>query len=145
MRELPVDAKAVCSDGDAGQVTDVIVDPVARRVTHVVIREDRLGSREFLVPLELVIDSSRASVRLSCTRAELSQLPEFTTTRFVSASSPEAQPVLAAREIEMWTTTYGYEPIYLPYVPAADEQVPIVEARVPQGQLAFERGAHVQS
>jgi uncharacterized membrane protein/sporulation protein YlmC with PRC-barrel domain len=145
MRELPVDAKAVCTDGDAGHVTDVIVDPVARKVTHVVIRESRLGSREFIVPLERVIDSSMEVVRLGCTTAELAQFPEFTSTRFVSASSPEAQPVVAARELEMWTTTYGYEPIYLPYVPAADETVPITEARVPEGNLAFERGARAES
>src|SRR5947209_7711013 len=145
MRELPVDAKAVCSDGQAGHVTDVIVDPVARKVTHIVVREKSPADREFLVPVTSVVDSSRAEVRLACTRAELLQFPEFTATHFVSASSPEAQPVLAAREVEMWTNIYGYEPLSLPYVGAADESIPIVEERVPTGELAFECGAHVQS
>jgi uncharacterized membrane protein len=145
MRELPVDAKAMCRDGECGQVTDVIVDPVARKVTHVVVRESRLGSREFLVPMEKVTDSSADVVHLMCSTAELGDFQEFTTTRFVSASSPEAQPVVAARQMEMWNTTYGYEPIYMPYVSATDEDVPIVEARVPEGELAFERGAHVES
>ena len=145
MRELPVDAKAICQDGDAGHVTDVIVDPVARTVTHIVISESTLGGREFLVPLDKVIDSSITEVHLAFTRAELAHFPEFTTTRFVSASSPEAQPVIAARQMEMWTTTYGYEPMYLPYVEGTDEPVPIVEPRIPAGEVDFARGAHVQS
>jgi uncharacterized membrane protein/sporulation protein YlmC with PRC-barrel domain len=145
MRELPIDAKAMCRDGECGQVTDVIVDPVGRKVTHIVVRESRLGSREFLVPLEKVVDSTAQEVKLACTSAELGELQEFTTTRFVSASSPEAQPVIAARELEMWNTTYGYEPIYMPYVSYTGEDVPIVEASVPPGELAFERGAHIES
>ena len=145
MRELPVDAKAVCTDGEAGQITDVIVDPVGRKVTHVVVREKDMGYREFLVPLDRITDSSRDEVRLNFPRAELPSFTEFTITHFVSASSPEAQPVIAAQQMEMWTSQYGYEPIYMPYLAAPEGPVPITEARVPAGQLGFERGAAVQS
>jgi uncharacterized membrane protein/sporulation protein YlmC with PRC-barrel domain len=145
MRELPVDAKVFCRDGEAGQVTDVVVDPHARAVTHIVVREGGLAGREFLVPLEKVSDSSRARVQLTCTVADLSKFPEFTTTRYVPASSPEAQPVIAQWEMETWTNSYGYEPIYLPAVVYPEEQVPIVEDLVPPGELAFQRGARVES
>jgi uncharacterized membrane protein len=144
MRELPVDAKVVCSDGDAGWLTDLVVDPASRAVTHIVVRENTGDGREFLVPLDRVADSSRDEVRLGCTRAELTTFPEFTTTHYVPASSPEAQPVVAAWEMETMSYSYGYEPIYMPVI-RPDEQVPIETRHVPEGQLALQRGAPVQS
>jgi len=144
MQELPVDAKVVCQDGEAGRVTDVVVDPAARAVTHVVVREDELTGREFLVPLDRVAETSREVVKLSCTRAELAEFPEFTATHYVAASSPEAQPVIAQWQMDMATYAYGYEPIYVPTI-SPDEQVPIVEERVPAGKVAFDRGAHIQT
>jgi uncharacterized membrane protein len=144
MRELPVDAKVVCSDGDAGWLTDLVVDPATRTVSHIVVREDTGGGREFLVPQDRVTESSRDEVRLGCTRAELTEFPEFTTTHYVPASSPEAQPIVAAWQMESMSYSYGYEPIYMPVI-SPDEQVPIEEHHVPEGRLAFQRGAPVQS
>ncbi|MBO0732216.1 MAG: DUF1269 domain-containing protein [Acidimicrobiaceae bacterium] len=144
MRELPVDAKVVCNDGDAGWLTDLVVDPATRSVSHVVVRENTGDGREFLVPQERVTESSRDEVHLDCSRAELAAFPEFTTTEYVPASSPEAQPLVAAWEMEAMQYSYGYEPIYLPKI-RPDEMVPIERHHVPAGQLAFQRGAPVQS
>jgi uncharacterized membrane protein len=144
MRELPVDAKVVCSDGDAGWLTDLVVDPASRAVTHIVVRENTGDGREFLVPLDKVSDSSREEVRLGCTRAEMAGYPEFTTTQYVAASSPEAQPVVAAWQMESMSYSYGYEPIYMPVI-SPDEQVPIETHHVPEGKMAIQRGAPVQS
>jgi uncharacterized membrane protein/sporulation protein YlmC with PRC-barrel domain len=144
MRELPVDAKAICTDGEAGWVTDVVVDPAARAITHIVIRENNTAGREFLIPLDQVTDSSRSTVRLGCVRADLQKFPEFTTTHYVPASSPEAQPVVAQWEMDAWTYSYRYEPIYAPVV-SPDMPVPIDEHHVPSGEMAFERGASIES
>ncbi len=144
MLELPVDAKVVCTDGDAGWLTDLVVDPASRSVRHIVVRENTGDGREFLVPLDTVSDSSREEVRLGCTRAELMTFPEFTTTHYVPASSPEAQPVVAAWEMESMSYSYGYEPIYIPVI-SPDEQVPIEQQHVPEGHMAIQRGAPVQS
>jgi uncharacterized membrane protein len=144
MRELPVDAKAICTDGEVGWVTDVVVDPAKRSVTHIVVRENEASAREFLVPLDQVTESSRAAVNLSFKRAELTRFSEFTTTHYVPASSPEAQPVVAEWEMQAWSSYYGYEPIYAPVV-SPDTQVPVDEHHVPEGELAFERGTPVQS
>ncbi len=144
MRELPVDGKVICTDGDAGWLTDLVVSQASRAVTHIVVRENSGEGREFLVPLDKVTDSTREEVHLSCSRAELAAFPEFTTTHYVAASSPEAQPVVAAWEMEAMSYSYGYEPIYVPTI-NPDEQVPIEQQHVPEGHLAFQRGAPVQS
>src|SRR5262245_56427353 len=146
-RELPIDAKVFCTDGEVGRLTDVVVDPVRRRVTHLVVREEALTAREFLVPSERVAESSRAEVRLGCTRDELVGFPEFTQTRYVPASSPEAQAVIADWQMTMATASYdpyGYQPLVLPYDVTAGGDVPITEERVPEGELTFSRGARVE-
>jgi uncharacterized membrane protein/sporulation protein YlmC with PRC-barrel domain len=145
-RELPVDAKVLCTDGEVGRLTDVIVNPVQRKVTHIVVCENAPAARELLVPAEHIVESSRAGgVRLDCTRDEVGRCPEFTATRYVPASSPEGQAVVAEWQMEMMSASYGYEPLSMPYVPAPDEQIPVVEDRVPAGELAFDRGARVAS
>src|SRR5262249_28214260 len=113
-------------------------------VTHIVVRENSGDGREFLVPLEKVSESSREEVRLDCTRADLAAYPEFTTTHYVPASSPEAEPYVAAWEMETMAYSYGCEPIYMPTV-RPDEQNPIEQQHVPEGQMAIQRGAPVES
>src|SRR4051794_8846281 len=142
MRELIIDARVLATDGEGGSLSAVILDPVARAVTHVVVREKGTGVREFIVPVDMAVGSSTDTLQVNCTVTQLQDLPEFLATRYVSASSPEAQPALAARQMEMYGSMYGYEPIYQPYVPGPDETVPILEARVPEGRLAFESGVH---
>ena len=83
MRELPVDAKVVCTDGEAGRVVDVVVNPVARTVTHIVVREHDVVGRESLVPLSRVTDSNRSVVQLDCSKADLADFPEFEGKRIV--------------------------------------------------------------
>jgi uncharacterized membrane protein/sporulation protein YlmC with PRC-barrel domain len=146
-RELPIDAKVLCTDGEVGRLTDVVVDPVRRRVTHLVVRQDALPAREVLVPAERIAGSSRTEVRLDCTRDEMAGFPEFTETRYVPASSPEAQAVIADWQMTMATASYdpyGYQPLVLPYDVTAGGEVPITEERVPEGELTFSRGARVE-
>jgi len=63
-----IGAKAQCTDGDCGEVRRVIVNPVAREVTHLVVEpKGRLGLAR-LVPLDLV-DASGDQVEIHCTLA----------------------------------------------------------------------------
>src|SRR5579862_6754238 len=62
-----------CSDGPAGRVSRVIVDPVAEKVTHLVVEPGYRGDLGRLVPLDLV-DGTAGEIRLACTRAEFERL-----------------------------------------------------------------------
>ena len=60
-----IGAQARCTDGDCGEVRRVIVNPVAREVTHLVVEpKGRLGLAR-LVPLDL-IDTSGDQVGSAC-------------------------------------------------------------------------------
>jgi sporulation protein YlmC with PRC-barrel domain len=84
--EFTIGAKVNCSDGDCGKVRRVVVDPVARAVTHLVVEpKHRLGLGR-LVPLDLV-HATAGKIRLSCTMAEFEQLDSAEETQFIPGSS----------------------------------------------------------
>ncbi len=77
-----IGAKASCSDGPCGEVSRVVVNPVARSVTHLVVEpEGRLGLGR-LVPLDLV-DATAEEVRLRCTLEEFEGLESAEESQFV--------------------------------------------------------------
>jgi sporulation protein YlmC with PRC-barrel domain len=80
-----IGAEASCTDGDCGEVRRVIVNPVAREVTHLVVEpKGRLGLAR-LVPLDLV-DASGAQVRIRCTLAQFAELESAEETQFIPGS-----------------------------------------------------------
>ena len=151
--QLPIDARVHATDGEVGHLTDVIVDPVARRVSHIVVAENTLGGREFLVPVERIVATDRQTVRLDCTGEEVGGFPEFTSTRYVPITSPEAQPALDAIQATMTPTPYGdfgyapfgYEPLALRYGMTDDGKVAVLDRNVPAGGLAVDSGSRVVS
>jgi sporulation protein YlmC with PRC-barrel domain len=80
--QFTIGARVSCSDGPCGEVTRVIVDPVADTVTHLVVEpEHRRGLGRF-VPL-LMVDATSGEVRVRCTLAEFEKLDPAEETRFV--------------------------------------------------------------
>jgi sporulation protein YlmC with PRC-barrel domain len=84
--QFTIGAKASCSDGTCGEVTRVIVDPVAEAVTHLVVEPEHRRGLGRLVPLRL-IDATAGQIRLSCTRAEFEMLEPAEETRFIPGTS----------------------------------------------------------
>jgi len=80
--EFTIGAVATCTDGVCGEVSRVVVDPVARAVTHLVIEPRHSEGLGRLVPLDLV-DATTGEVRLRCTLAEFEKLDHADATEFV--------------------------------------------------------------
>jgi sporulation protein YlmC with PRC-barrel domain len=66
-------AAATCTDGVCGKVARVVVDPVARTITHLVVEPKHWSGPGRLVPLDLV-DATTGEIRLRCTLAEFEKL-----------------------------------------------------------------------
>ncbi len=81
-----IGSAAACSDGHCGAVSRVVVDPVAREVTHLVIEPEHRSGLARLVPLDLV-DSGAGEVRLRCTLEEFEKLPHAEETDFLPGGS----------------------------------------------------------
>jgi sporulation protein YlmC with PRC-barrel domain len=77
-----IGAHASCDDGECGTVKRVVVDPLARTVTHLVVEpKHRLGLAR-LVPLGIA-QSTQDGVRLRCSMADFEQLDSAEETQFV--------------------------------------------------------------
>ena len=80
--QFTIGAEARCSDGVCGEVTRVVVDPVARAVTHLVVEPKHRQGLGRLVPLDLVEDTIDG-VLLRCTTAQFEELDSAEDTEFV--------------------------------------------------------------
>ena len=153
--EFTIGTDVICSDGDCGDVRRIVVDPIAREITHLVVepRHRHKGGR--LVPLALV-QAATDQVRLRCTLAEFGNLDPAEETQFLPPAMGFA----------------GYEPeqvLFHPYYPLgggwglgagmsgrvalASDTSPgaenvahiVVRESVPLGEVQVRRGEHVQA
>ena len=81
-----IGSAAACSDGPCGAVSRVVVDPVARELTHLVVEPAHRSGLGRLVPLDLV-EAGADEVRLRCTLAEFEKLPAAEETDFLPGGS----------------------------------------------------------
>jgi len=126
-------ARATCRDGECGEVICVVIDPVARKVTHLVVEPAHRQGLGRLVPLELV-ESSSDGVVLRCTMNEFEQL-EF------------------AEETDFLPRTIGYQGynpanvLPLPYYGLNTVGVtpPVTYDKLPLGEVSVRRNVPVHA
>ena len=90
MTQFTIGAAASCSDGAVGKLSRVIVDPVAKAVTHLAVEPEHGRDHGRLVPLDLV-DAADAplagEIRLRCTKAEFEDLAPAEETQYLPGIS----------------------------------------------------------
>jgi sporulation protein YlmC with PRC-barrel domain len=90
MTQFTIGAQATCSDGDCGEVTRVVIDPVDQAVTHLVVEPKHRQGLGRLVPLDLIEGDTSGRVRLTCTKAEFEKLDFAEETQFLPGSGGHA-------------------------------------------------------
>lgn len=81
-RQFTIGSEVTCSDGICGELRRVVVDPVARALTHLVVEPKHRRQTGHLVPVALV-DSAAKEIRLRCTVAEFEALDDAEETHFL--------------------------------------------------------------
>ena len=134
-----IGAAATCSDGPCGAVTRVVVDPVARALTHLVVEPEHRSGLGRLVPLDLA-ESDGDGIRLRCTLAEFDQLPSAEETDFLPGGS--GYDAYEAHEAYYWPY-FGLEGGADPRIALASA----VETRdmLPPGEIGVRRGEAVHA
>jgi sporulation protein YlmC with PRC-barrel domain len=139
--EYTIGSEVACSDGICGELTRVVVDPVARALTHLVVEPKNRQGTGRLVPIELV-DPAAEGIGLGCTMSEFEAMETAVETHFLPGASGD------------WN--YGQEQMLsLPYVGmgmvgmnmggmGAGPQAVIYD-RVPVGEVEVRRGEHVHA
>ena len=74
---LELGSRVECTDATFGKLVDVVIDPISRRVAHLVVERDGNPWLARLVPIELArpADDSTRTIALSLTVEEARQLP----------------------------------------------------------------------
>lgn len=131
IRKIPLHAKVMCIDGLAGESISVVVDPVVKSVTHLVV-QDRTFPKplEWLVPVEKAVKSTSETIQLDCTREELTKMRSFTREHYLEQEFAE----------------YGYA-YSLPHMmtPSDVLYAPVEELNIQQEDLVLNRGADVEA
>src|SRR6476660_4318998 len=125
-----IGVEARCSDGVCGRVTQVVLDPIDERVTHLIVEPEHREGLGRLVPIETV-GPGTDHVDLRCTRDEFNQLEIAEDVRFLQG-------------VEGYM---GYEPedmLLWPYF-GGNASVPVVVDTLHVGEVAIERDAEVNA
>jgi sporulation protein YlmC with PRC-barrel domain len=136
-----IGADANCTDGACGEVTRVVVDPVARVVTHLVVEPKGRQGLSRLVPLHLVGDASAGEIQLGCTMAEFDELDFAEETQFVPGTRGYA--AYGPEQVLAWPYSSLGGGVGGDMVPGVSETV--TYDMIPLGEVAVRRGEHVHA
>jgi sporulation protein YlmC with PRC-barrel domain len=136
-----IGAAAVCTDGECGTVTRVVVDPVARAITHLVVQPKHRYDADRLVPVDLV-DATAGDIQLGCTLAEFEMLDLAEVTQFMPGIGGDAD--YAQDQVLSWAY---YDLDTGPGVAGGVAGVPqpVTYDSVPLGEVEVRRGEHVHA
>jgi sporulation protein YlmC with PRC-barrel domain len=134
-----IGSAAACSDGPCGEVRRVVVNPVAREVTHLVIEPAHRSGLGRLVPLDLV-EADAGEVHLRCTVAEFEKLPHAEETDFLPGGS--GYESYAQHEAYYWPY-FGIEGGADPAV--ANASGIVTHDTLPPGEVGVRRGESVHA
>lgn len=142
---LELGSRVDCTDDELGELVDVVVDPVANKVTHLVVEPNRDDWVARLVPIELAqaASNSNGAVALRATVEEVRRLPPVHEVAFLRVGDfpvddPDwdvgIQQVLA---LPYYTTPYELEPMPVDFAVMYD--------RIPKSDVEIRRASLVAS
>lgn len=129
--DFPLDVEVHCSNGHCGSSTHIILNPVTKTVTHIVVQE-KSSAVERLVSVKLIANTAAEVILLSCTKEEFAKLESFNQPDFIYTDLPQhaTDPNLTL----VW-------PYVVPVKRIVDDKI----RRIPPGELAVRRGTRVRA
>jgi sporulation protein YlmC with PRC-barrel domain len=146
--EFIIGSDVACTDGDCGHLIRVVVDPVARAITHLVVEPRHARSAGHLVPIDLVT-STTENIQLRCTKAEFDALEDAEETQFLPATGGlegyEQDQVLQLPFFGLGLPGVGLGASRTPGVARRPGPHAVAYDRVPLGEVEVRRGDHVDA
>jgi sporulation protein YlmC with PRC-barrel domain len=128
--DIPVDVEVTCCDRNCGRSTYIVLNPVTKEITHLVVKQREFPHTQRLVPVSLMAESTPRVIRLRCDAPDLEDMDEFFDTQFIRLKRTH----IVDGAYLMW-----------PYAYTTDDYVPQDHERIPIDELAIRRGAHVEA
>lgn len=144
---LQLGAPVSCTDGPFGKLADVVIDPIQRRLTHLVVEPDGRPGMKRLVAIELAAgDEGGDGISLRCSSEEAGGFPAVHEAAYLRM---DAVPTGDSD----WDV--GVEDVLaMPYYPSTgmgidpggfDSPVEMTYDRVPKGEVEIRRASSVVS
>lgn len=134
-------AEVHCTDGAGGNATALVLNPVTKVATHLVIDPKGHGHHEFLLPLDLVVESHAKRIAVRCSRAELDQLAPFAKLVAMQDEGLDAMDAQALMSSEFQSGA-GFQDFS--FAGAGSSELVEVEA-LPESELAVRHGIPVEA
>jgi sporulation protein YlmC with PRC-barrel domain len=132
--QFTIGADASCTDGHVGKVIRVVVNPVRKVVTHLVVEPTHREGLGRLVPLDLVdVDADTGNVTMRCSLEEFTKLEIAEETQFLPGDG---------------FAGYASSQVFaLPYYGLGQGNItpPVVTDMLPEGEVGVRRGQHVHA
>jgi sporulation protein YlmC with PRC-barrel domain len=136
-----------CSDGPFGELADVVIDPIGKRVTHLVVKpRDRPGLAR-LVPVDIAEGGAgQDRISLRCTCEEAAAYVTAQESAFIRMEDvPKSDPDWDMGVEDVLAMPY-YTPMELGVYPSGyEEPVSVTYDRVPKGEVEIRRSSAVYS
>ncbi len=106
--QVDIQAPVYCADGThVGKVDRVVIDPDAKRVTHVVIHKGTWLSRDIVVPLDAIERTDRHGVYLRLAPDQVNALPDFVEVEWAQPREGWVPPPGYFESVVLWPPYYG--------------------------------------
>jgi sporulation protein YlmC with PRC-barrel domain len=135
--DISIDAKVFCSDGEeCGHVTCVLINPVTKEVTHLIVKESSLLGQKRMVPIENIVDSLPDKINLRLDHENFHHMENFVEIKYISGEDPFDQYL---------PEHYYFHPYVMPdYDSEYDYNTYYTQVEnIPAGELAIYPGAEV--
>jgi len=145
---LEIGNRVRCTDGVYGELADIVIDPLEKRVAHLVVRPEQYKGEARLVPIELAKgrDDEEREIELGCTLDEAQGFESVHEAAYLRIGETPAEDP----DWEVGVQDFLAMPYYAgaygdPYPGELGDHVTVYYDRVPKGEVEVRRASSVIS
>ena len=145
---LEIGNRVRCTDGVYGELADIVIDPLEKRVTQLVVKPEHSEGEARLVPIQLAKsgDDEQREIELECTLDEAQGFESVHEAAFLRlGESPAEDPDWDVGVEDVLAMPYYAGLDVGPYSGELDSNVTMYYDRVPKGQVEVRRASAVIS
>jgi sporulation protein YlmC with PRC-barrel domain len=144
---LEIGNRVRCTDGAYGELADIVIDPLEKRVAHLVVQPEQGDGESRLVPIQLAKgrDDEQREIELECTLDEAQGFESVHEAAYLRlGESPAEDPDWDVGVEDVLALPY-YEGSDVGLYPELDSGVTMYYDRVPKGEVEVRRASAVIS
>jgi sporulation protein YlmC with PRC-barrel domain len=146
LSRLELGTPVACSDGPFGSLGDVVIDPVKKRVTHLVVEPSGELGLARLVPIDLADGGDKDGIALRCTSEAVAKFPTVHEAAYIRTTDfPVGDPDWDVGVQDVLAMPYYSSGDFGVYTGLDESPIEVAYDRVPKGEVEIRRKSVVLS